>query len=143
MRNAPSSSATKPGFGSDPQGLSNRSYKLILFLRGLFAAVPLVMFSAPYLLSVYAMVVIGHWPQPMFDDPKFIPAGPLYHLLYGATFLLFLPMLVSSLVIFPMLTAVMWRSTAPRTRWLLLALFIAGWVLVRTMLGDRMAWLID
>src|SRR4051812_44707142 len=95
--------------GPGRQGMSFRATKLILFLQGLFATAPLLLFSALYLLSLYAMVVTGHWPQPLFDDPKFIPGGLLYDLLYAATFLLFTPMLVSSLVMFPMLTAVMWR----------------------------------
>jgi hypothetical protein len=135
-------SSVHPGDKHTRPEAANLPYRLVIALHWLLAAAPLAIVTALYVLSWRGLAVLGHWPRPWIDDPKLVAGGPLYDLLYGVTFLL-LPIWISSLFLFPLTSVVMWRAQSPRLRWLSLGLFVAGWVLVGTATGDRMAWLMD
>lgn len=117
-----------------------------LLLTGVFLAAilaPLSILGAAYALSVRAWMVLGSWPRPWLDDPKFIaPHDPAMTVLQG----LVLGTLVWAYVS-PLLVVVLLRvlSRSISTRWLSVGIVVlgSGWLLVLLDPGARLKWFVD
>ena len=89
------------------------------------------------------MAYIGHWPEPLKDDPKFIaPGDALLDLLYCLVVPLLLWMFIG-LFIFPILTVLLRRNYSGRWLALVIGLFVLGWLLFIFEPTDRMGWYMD
>ena len=86
---------------------------------------------------------IGHWPEPLKDDPKFIaPGDALFDLLYCLVIPLLLWMFVG-VIIFPLLTLLLRRSYSWGWIVLTIGLFVLGWLLFYLEPTGRMEWFMD
>jgi hypothetical protein len=116
---------------------------LIVALHHFFAFGPLLALIFVYLFSWRVASIIGHWPRPSLDDPKFMaPGDGVADSLYQSV-LVFLLVAAAGVIMFPLLTFVLRRAYA---RWWLITLivvFVLGCVLVRLDPGSRFEWFFD
>lgn len=116
---------------------------LLVALHHFFAFAPLLALAVVYLFSWRVASIIGHWPRPSLDDPKFVaPGDGLADTLYASVLILLL-LAVAGVIIFPLLTYALRRAYA---RWwviTLIVVFVVGCVLVRIDPGSRFAWYFD
>ncbi len=119
------------------------SSRLLVLLHHLFAFAPSMALVAVYTFSWRIASLIGYWPRPSLDDPKFAaPGDGLSTLLYFATMLL-LVMSASGLYMVPLLSFVLRRAYGRVWGWLLPALWILSWLLLRLDPGARITWFAD
>jgi len=102
--------------------------------------VPLVVL---YLLSHRAETLIGHWPRPLVDDPKYIGADdPAYRSLsrafvYASAFAGW-GLFTWGALLFHLRCSL----TAARLRWLM-GVFLAAWIVFLCEPGGRYIWWLD
>ena len=134
-----------PPFLRVPEWLARAGWGLLAFVQVVLAFSPLLAVLALYALSWRGAALIGHWPLPMADDPKFIGQGDtLYAVMYMALCLLFalscygLPILIA-------LTAMLSYRHAKLWPVLMILLYFASLVLFSLLesAGDRMTWFMD
>ena len=119
------------------------SSRLLVILHHLFAFAPAIALASAYVFSWRVAVLIGHWPRPSLDDPKFAaPGDELSILLYFATMLVLL-VSASGLYMVPLLSFVLRHTYSRVWRWLLPALWIVSWLLLRLDPGARITWFAD
>lgn len=104
---------------------------------------PLTALGTAYALSIRSWMVLGSWPRPWLDDPKFIaPHDPVTAVLYWLVLAALLWSFVSLLVV-AVLMEVLSRSTARRWLSVGLVLYGSGWLLLWLDPGARLMWYFD
>ena len=104
---------------------------------------PLVPMVALYLLAFRGQDLIGHWPQPMSDDPKYIGLDdPTYQtfraaVIYGSCFAGW------GLYTWAALLVHLRRSLATRRMLWTIRLFLLAWLLFVADPGRRFEWWLD
>jgi hypothetical protein len=116
---------------------------LLSWVQAFFAAAPLLFISLTYLFSAYAALHLGHWPQPLIDDPKFIASDDLLMDLLYFNVPIFLIVAFCSVVVFPLLTLLHWRSHSRKWHFSLIAIFLVGCLLSYFGVSDRLDWYFD
>ncbi|HET9221914.1 MAG TPA: hypothetical protein VFO07_05385 [Roseiflexaceae bacterium] len=118
-------------------------HRVLIAVHHSFVLAPYLLLLDLYLFSWRAMMFIGHWPEPLKDDPKFIaPGDALFDLLYCVVIPLLLWMFVG-VIIFPILTMLLRRSYSWRWIALMIGLFVLGWLLFILEPTGRMEWFMD
>ena len=113
------------------------------YLLDAVMAAPLAAVVAVNLAAWRAAVKIGHWPVPWRDDPGCIMSNDvLLQVLYPPVYFLLLVALISPFV-FPILMVVHRGIYPGLSRWMLLLIFAAGWVLITLDPGTRFTWFLD
>jgi hypothetical protein len=116
---------------------------IFVALHWSFALAPLLTSACLYLLSWRAALLLGHWPQPSLDDPKFIaPNDALMDLLYGAVLPLLLWSMVA-LITFPLLTFFLRKRYTRLKIVSFVVLFVGAWLFLYLDPGARLAWFGD
>ncbi|KAB8143485.1 hypothetical protein F8S13_10795 [Chloroflexia bacterium SDU3-3] len=140
------SNPTTPPSVSKTQRLSKIEHMLRLMIIALhhsFALAPLLVIGCLYVFSWRAAFLIGHWPQPSIDDPKFIAPDCR---ICDALYMLTLPLLLwpfIALVAFPFLSLVLRRVYLWRWQTLLIIVFVVGWLLLIADPSERLSWYFD
>ncbi|MDP9316530.1 MAG: hypothetical protein M3R24_37705 [Chloroflexota bacterium] len=112
-------------------------------LHVLVAVAPLLVFGWVHALAWRAAVVLGRWPRPYDDDPKFfLPADHWFDLLAFPTPLLVLWMLLS-VVLFPTLMLRFRQRYSQRFILFLGVLYCAGWLALWFAPGTALDWYFD
>jgi len=104
---------------------------------------PLLLFFALTAMAWRAKILIGHWPQVMADDPKWIGENDgIYQFVYtltdysfglaGWSFVLWLGLFVS-----------WYQNYTPRQRKLIAWGFVIVWVIVEFGTGNLVGWYLD
>jgi len=120
-----------------------RGDTLIAVLHYLITVSPLLLSASMYALAWRAARLLGHWPRPYLDDPKFaVPADHVFDVLDLVNLLLLLS-IANSLVLFPLLCCWLWRRHGQWGTLGLLVIFMFGWVVLRTLPPDLTAWMLD
>jgi hypothetical protein len=118
-------------------------HRVLIAVHHSFVLAPYLLLLDLYVFSWRAMAFIGHWPEPLRDDPKFIaPGDALLDLLYRLVIPLLLWMFVG-VVIFPILTVLLRRSYSWRWVALIVGLFVLGWLLFILEPTGRIEWYMD
>jgi ABC-type Na+ efflux pump permease subunit len=119
---------------------------IIIGLQHLVAFAPFLMIAILFIFSWRVGSIIGHWPIPWQDDPKYSTPGDLLSdLLYYASFL-FLMLSFAAYLVLPAAILILWQYTSRASRlWsvLLVVVFIIGFLVMRSDPGDRFRWLMD
>jgi hypothetical protein len=117
--------------------------RALRFLHHLFALLPIVSLATLYLFSWRVASVIGYWPRPSLDDPKFVVASDLPATVFYDLVMVLILGSGMAIIMFPLLSLMLFHRQS-RLRLVVLALiFIAGWVLLRSDPGDRVLWYMD
>ncbi|MFL6201760.1 MAG: hypothetical protein ACJ76J_21515 [Thermoanaerobaculia bacterium] len=109
----------------------------------LAVAAPLVPMAALYLLALRGQDLIGHWPQPMHDDPKHIGLDdPTYQMfraavIYGSCFTGW------GLATWGALLVHLRGSLTTRRMLWLIGIFLLAWLLFVADPGRRFEWWLD
>ena len=109
----------------------------------LVAAAPWLFGAGLTLLAWRAAAILGHWPIPLADDPKFIaPSDGLYDGLGRLStalrfWLLFSPFILPGFVIMT------WREYRRRATFAIIAVYVLGLVAIRLDPFGLLAWIID
>jgi len=116
---------------------------ILMVLHHLLAFSPLLIVVALYAASWRAEGLIGHWPQPMVDDPWYvIPDDGLYRFLLLSIFPL-LYCVLGAIVSLPALTLVLWRRYPLLWTVFLAVIFVGGLLLIKSDPEQRFIWLMD
>jgi hypothetical protein len=117
--------------------------KLLLLLHHLLAFAPSLLIAWIYALAWRASILLGHWPRPKIDDPKFaIPADRLFDILYYPSSFVFVWFAVS-LIVFPLLTVVLWRHNQWLRTLLLILVYVVGWLIGGILPNNAFTWFVD
>lgn len=114
---------------------------IVAVLHHLCAFAPLLIIAHLYIFSWRVSTVIGHWPRPSLDDPKYIPDF-LSNALYNFTYFLIMFAAVGlvGLLGFPWIVrrkySLLWSLA-------LIGIYIIGWIVIRLDPGDRINWFMD
>jgi hypothetical protein len=120
----------------------------IAFLRAfhlMFVVTPLLTSVALYAFAWRASILLGHWPIPMFDDPKnFGDDDPLYVQLGGVADFFVLSCLVLILLSLPFLGSLFLGNFSARYRWgISVAAALAWGFALLCDFGNVGAWYLD
>lgn len=128
---------------SDPQRTLRTQAQVLTVLYYAVLVAPLVTVGAVYMFSIRAWMVLGYWPRPWLDDPKYIRPGDLA--LQGLYWLVMATMLWSlvSLALVPLLTLLLRRSYSIRWHIVRVLLFVSMWLVLWLDPGARIAWFVD
>ena len=141
------SSRTSPSNGettmNQPSQDRSASSRLLVLLHHLFAFAPSMALVAVYTCSWRIASLIGYWPRPSLDDPKFAAPGDLLSTLLYFTTMLLLVMSATALFVAPILSFVLRRAYARAWSWMLLTLFALSWIVLRADPGGRLTWFAD
>ena len=109
----------------------------------MLSLLPLAFWITLMCLSVYAALLIGHWPQVSIDDPKYIAED---NYVYGACFYLTTLNFFTfgfSVILAPSFIVIAWFTGAgSRIAWPIL-LFLTGLAMFFLDPGQRIEWFID
>jgi hypothetical protein len=112
-------------------------------LHHVFALAPLLMVLSLYLASWRAEAIIGHWPVPSVDDPKYIAEGDwLYKNLRLSVIWLF-GGVCSAVCMLPLFTIALWRAYPRWYSIMLIAVYLIGIYVLRIDAGARLTWYMD
>jgi hypothetical protein len=115
-------------------------FALFASIHHLLAFSWFLMLFALYAFSWRVQAVIGHWPQPYFDDPTYSALGDrLSGFLNQAVFLFFLMTLVS-IVAVPYFSRYLQYRFSRFWPVVLLAVYVAGFIVYMIGLADRGEW---
>lgn len=117
--------------------------RTLAWIHGVAAVLPLTLMAALYLLSWRAMQLIGHWPVPWKDDPKFLGGGDTF---YEMLLVLINPLLLAAMIapsIWLTLMAVLWRRYGWGRRVALTLALVAGIAVFALDPSRRMMWWMD
>ncbi len=104
---------------------------------------PLLLFVALWSMAWRAQVLIGHWPQVMADDPKWIGENDgLYQRLYDLTDLAF-GITGWSMMIWAALYLGFHQRYTPGQRRAIAWIYIGAWILALWGTGCGIAWYLD
>lgn len=118
-------------------------FRLLIILHHIVALIPLAPIVAVYGFSWRVETIIGHWPLPSIDDPKFVAPGDwLSDFLYSSVSLLLFSSL-AALLIFPVLTWVLRHQYRPMWLTVLIAAFILEYIFLGADPGQRFMWYFD
>jgi hypothetical protein len=128
---------------SNSQNAAQLLRRFLLGAQALFAAAPSLFMAVLYLFSGYAALLLGHWPQPYIDDPKFIASDDLLMDLLYFNVPIFSVAALCSLVVFPLLTLLLRRSHSRKWHISLIAIFLVGCLVSYFGAADRLDWYFD
>lgn len=115
-------------------------------VHSLISVLPFTWLFAIYALAFRAQDLIGHWPRPGYDDPKWIgPMDQQYQFLFHLIGDWIVPALFWGSWLWLLLTPLLVPSGYySRTRRIVLsALFVTGWLSLYFDPGNRFSWWLD
>ena len=118
-----------------------------LYITGIIniglAMSPLLALLNLYAMSWRATILIGHWPQPLDDDPKWIGINDaIYNFLYAITDYSF-GMVTFSLFGGIAMALLLWSKYTERQKTWLVCGFIGAWLIFFLEPSGRFAWIAD
>jgi len=117
--------------------------RLLLAAHLLVTAAPWLAIAGMAAWAWRASVSLGHWPIPLTDDPKFIAMGDQIYDRLGELAHTLLNLAFLSPFILPVLAAVTWRDYRGGMRLWLIALYVAGLVMIVLDPFGLLAWVVD
>jgi hypothetical protein len=113
--------------------------------HGLLTVVPIpVLLFYLNAMAFRAQQLIGHWPQPMSNDPKWIGEDDvLYQRLYDIIEFNLMPAVAWSLIAWLVLSCILFHSYSPKQRWFMMCLYLSMWSLLIFEPGGCLEWYLD
>jgi hypothetical protein len=117
--------------------------RLLLAAHLLVTAAPWLFIAGMAAWAWRAAAILGHWPVPLADDPKFIATGDQLYDRLGELAHTLLNLAFFSVLILPVLAAVTWRDYRPGLRYGLLAFYVLGMLMIPLDPLGLFAWMAD
>jgi hypothetical protein len=114
-----------------------------IIVHHLLAIAPLLIVAALYASSFRGEAIIGHWPQPVHDDPYYVAPGDWLYTLFLYAVPTFFVIAHIAIVAFPVLTWTLRNRYARLWSAVLVIVFVAGWLLFRADPEGRFYWWLD
>jgi hypothetical protein len=128
---------------STPDTRKTWPVRLLLAAHLLVTAAPWLFIAGMAAWAGRAAAILGHWPVPLTDDPKFIATGDQLYGRLGELSDVLGYWLTLSPFILPVLAAVTWRDYRRGTRLWLIGAYVAGLVMIVLDPLGLFAWMAD
>jgi hypothetical protein len=117
--------------------------RILRVLHHLFALAPFLTVLLLYLASWRAESIIGHWPVPSVDDPKYIAQSDWLYINLRLAVMWMLGGACSAACLLPLFTIAMWRVYPRWYSIVLIAVYLVGFYILRIDAGARLTWYMD
>ena len=124
-----------------PVVMKHHAFRLVaIIVHHLLAFAPLLIVASLYASSFRGEAIIGHWPQPVHDDPYYVAPGDWLYTLFLYAVPTFFVIAHIAIVAFPVLTWTLRNRYARLWSAVLVIVFVAGWLLFRADPEGRFYW---